>query len=341
MRTDGPSDAFRELYYAYELALLAWSAGELDEAARLVGQASEWASDAGDVFATALLLYPAGLVAAVQGRIRDARAVAGDILEGRPTPPSRLDVALARRVLGLASLSLGDDADAARELGEAAGILDEIGVGHPGFAGVLPDAVEALARAGDVARAAELCARLDWQAAAVGGQWAPAVAERSRGLVLLAAGDARRAAPHLEAAVAALDAGGHRIDAARAELAYGRALLRGGKRTQAGDALAAARARFAEMGALLWERRALEELERAAPGRAGGQLTPAECRVAAGVARGLKNREIGQALFMSVATVEAHLTRIYRKLGIASRSDLTRLVADGSVVLGEVELGEL
>jgi hypothetical protein len=46
-----------------------------------------------------------------------------------------------------------------------------------------------------------------------------------------------------------------------------------------------------------------------------------------------KNREISQALFMSVATVEAHLTRIYRKLDIRSRSELTRLVAEGSLSL--------
>jgi DNA-binding NarL/FixJ family response regulator len=77
----------------------------------------------------------------------------------------------------------------------------------------------------------------------------------------------------------------------------------------------------------------VEELERAAPGRSSGQLTPAERRVAALVADGMKNRQIGQALFMSVATVEAHLTRIYRKLGIRSRTQLARAVADGSLEL--------
>jgi DNA-binding CsgD family transcriptional regulator len=49
------------------------------------------------------------------------------------------------------------------------------------------------------------------------------------------------------------------------------------------------------------------------------------------VSEGLRNREIGQALFMSVGIVEAHLTRIYRKLGIRSRSELARLVVDGSL----------
>jgi DNA-binding NarL/FixJ family response regulator len=87
------------------------------------------------------------------------------------------------------------------------------------------------------------------------------------------------------------------------------------------------------MGAELWAARAAEELERAAPGRAAGELTATESRIARLVAEGRKNREIGEALFLSVATVEGHLTRLYRKLGIRSRSELTRLVADGSIEL--------
>jgi DNA-binding CsgD family transcriptional regulator len=73
------------------------------------------------------------------------------------------------------------------------------------------------------------------------------------------------------------------------------------------------------------------ELERAAPGRASGRLTGAELRIAQLVADGRRNQEIGQALFMSIRSVEGHLTRTYRKLGIRSRSELARLVADGGV----------
>ncbi len=58
-------------------------------------------------------------------------------------------------------------------------------------------------------------------------------------------------------------------------------------------------------------------------------------RVAALVALGKKNREVAAQLFTSVATVEAHLTRIYRKLGIRSRTELARLVADGRFSLDE------
>jgi DNA-binding NarL/FixJ family response regulator len=60
-------------------------------------------------------------------------------------------------------------------------------------------------------------------------------------------------------------------------------------------------------------------------------LTPTERRVADLVAEGMRNRDIGGTLYMSVGTVEAHLTRIYRKLGIRCRSDLARLVTEGRV----------
>ncbi|HEX3455079.1 MAG TPA: helix-turn-helix transcriptional regulator [Gaiellaceae bacterium] len=57
---------------------------------------------------------------------------------------------------------------------------------------------------------------------------------------------------------------------------------------------------------------------------AGEALTPQEYQVAQLVATGATNREVGAALFLSVKTVEAHLSRIYRKLGISSRRALAR-----------------
>jgi DNA-binding CsgD family transcriptional regulator len=81
----------------------------------------------------------------------------------------------------------------------------------------------------------------------------------------------------------------------------------------------------------------MEELERSSPDRPSGTLTATERRVAALVAGGAKNRQIAETMFVSVPTVEAHLTRIYRKLDIRSRSELTRLVAEGAVEVGGSE----
>lgn len=57
-------------------------------------------------------------------------------------------------------------------------------------------------------------------------------------------------------------------------------------------------------------------------------LTPTEHRVAQLVAEGKKNKEVAAALFLSVKTVEVTLTRVYRKLGVRSRSELARRATD-------------
>jgi DNA-binding CsgD family transcriptional regulator len=71
------------------------------------------------------------------------------------------------------------------------------------------------------------------------------------------------------------------------------------------------------------------ERARAELGRIGGrvrtgELSPAERRVAALVAEGRTNREVAAALFLSERTVESHLTRVYSKLHVRSRTELAR-----------------
>ncbi len=322
---------FQRPYRLCDLALVHCAAGDFARAEELVAQGTEAALDAENTEAERWLLYPKALVDAWFGRAAAARATAGRLAKGAKQRGERLGIVRANAVLGLLALSEGEFGVAARELTEVADVLDELGIEHPGVFPVLPDAIEALARLGDDDGARALLERLRRQAASVRTPLAAAVADRSEGMVLLARGDADGAADLLAAATDGFDRLGHRPDAARALLGRGRALLRGGHRNLAADALAEARGRFAAMGAARWERLATAELERAAAGRAAGELTPAERRVAGLVAQGMKNRQIGQTLFMSIATVEAHLTRIYRKLGIGSRSELTRLVADGRV----------
>ena len=64
-------------------------------------------------------------------------------------------------------------------------------------------------------------------------------------------------------------------------------------------------------------------------------MTSSERRVAALVASGLTNREVAGQLFTTVSTVEAHLTRIYRKVGVRSRTELARRVAAGDLHLDD------
>ena len=94
------------------------------------------------------------------------------------------------------------------------------------------------------------------------------------------------------------------------------------QRRAARESLSQALAIFEELGARLWAERARTELARIGGRASGDELTPTEAQVAARAAAGETNREIADALFMSVKTVEANLSRVYRKLDVSSRRQL-------------------
>jgi DNA-binding NarL/FixJ family response regulator len=113
------------------------------------------------------------------------------------------------------------------------------------------------------------------------------------------------------------------FDRARTLLALGTVRRRARRRRDARDALVEACAELERLGAEPWLERAQAELRRLG-GRApsDGALTPSERRVAALVARGRTNREVAAELVLSEKTVESHLSHVYRKLGVRSRSEL-------------------
>jgi DNA-binding NarL/FixJ family response regulator len=100
----------------------------------------------------------------------------------------------------------------------------------------------------------------------------------------------------------------------------------------------AALADFEQVGARTWVEKARSEL-----GRIGGRtraegLTPAERRVAALVAEGRTNREVAAALVLGERTVETHLSHIYAKLGVRSRTELARRFRPGEQSSGELAI---
>jgi DNA-binding NarL/FixJ family response regulator len=115
------------------------------------------------------------------------------------------------------------------------------------------------------------------------------------------------------------------LERGRTLLAQGSVLRRARRKRDARSALGLARQAFADMGARTWASRADEELSRIG-GRAPSsrELTPTEQRVAELVAEGLQTKQVAAALFVSAKTVEGHLTNIYAKLGIHSRTELAR-----------------
>jgi DNA-binding CsgD family transcriptional regulator len=125
----------------------------------------------------------------------------------------------------------------------------------------------------------------------------------------------------------------HRLEYARALADEGAALRRAGRRAEARERLRAALEISRGGGALAIARRAHDELEATgeklrplvAPGVES--LTPSERRVAELAADGLTNREVAQSLFLTVKTVETHLSHAYRKLDIRSREELPEALA--------------
>jgi DNA-binding NarL/FixJ family response regulator len=115
----------------------------------------------------------------------------------------------------------------------------------------------------------------------------------------------------------------------RTLLALGSVRGRARQKRAARETLEQALAIFEELGARLWSERTREELGRISGRRrsAPGELTKTEDRVAALAAQGLSNKAIASTLYVSPHTVEAHLSSIYRKLGVRSRSALAGRLA--------------
>ena len=122
------------------------------------------------------------------------------------------------------------------------------------------------------------------------------------------------------------------FDTARTRLVHGSRLRRAGQRTQARGQLRTARETFAGLGMGAWVARADDELAATgatlrAPVGDGDQLTSRETQVALLVARGMSNKEIAAALFISVRTVEHHVTSALRKRGLRTRTELAVALA--------------
>jgi DNA-binding CsgD family transcriptional regulator len=283
-----------------------------------------------------LLRGARGLIAAHQGRVDDAFA---DLNASLARAESQLDAhqtVRSRWSLGFLHLSLGDPERAWRELAGLPELRERMGVREPGALPLLPEAAEALVALGRLDESEALVRGMEETARALDHAWGIPVAERCRGLLLLGRGELEPAIDALESSQAGFEQIGFPFDRARSLLAFGDAFRRAGRRRLAAEKLEAARSLFEQLGAPLWLERAATELRRAAPRpRRDRQLTPAETRVAQLVATGATNKEVAAHLFTTVATVEAHLTRIYRKLELRSRSELARKVAEGTLALPE------
>jgi DNA-binding CsgD family transcriptional regulator len=183
--------------------------------------------------------------------------------------------------------------------------------------GVLPAVVEVFAAAGDVDAAASAAAELAGLAGSFGCSALLAAASHASARAALERGDAPSALASARAGLeqwARLDAP---YEAARCRVLVGQALRLLGDESSAVGELTAARATFAELGTAPAEREAAELL--GAPEAPAG-LSPREVEVLQLVARGRSNPEIAAELVLSEKTVARHLSNIFAKLDVGSRT---------------------
>jgi DNA-binding CsgD family transcriptional regulator len=261
--------------------------------------------------------------AAIRGDEAACRKATAKALTSRADP--RLH-AHATSTFGLLELGLGNSEAAAECLACCAHLV----------ATLQPDAIAALAtfEADHVEALLALSRRDDAKEAAKrqhdharrtrSGEGLAAVA-RCRGLLA----EDSSLQVHFEAALDLHNLSPGSFEHARTELAYGQRLRRARRRAGAREHLTVALAVFEQLGAVPWASRARQELEATSithrpPNDAASRddLTPQELRVCGLIAEGASVREAATRLYLSTKTIEAHLTRAYRKLGVHNRAQL-------------------
>jgi DNA-binding CsgD family transcriptional regulator len=270
---------------------------------------------------------PIAVVAVHRGQLDLARshsqralALAEQQFRARLHPPQHM------AVLGLCALWEGDTARAQEWLDTADRRAAEMEWHEPSVRWWTGDHAELLLELGRTDDAVRLVDAWEADATRVRREWVLAHATRCRGLIAAATGAVEDASALLERAVVEHEAVGDPYGGARALLALGVVRRRARRKRPARDAIREALAGFEQLGAATWVEKARAEL-----GSIGGRtredgLTAAEHRVAVLVAAGRTNREVAAELFLGERTVASHLTHIYAKLGVRSRTELARKV---------------
>jgi DNA-binding CsgD family transcriptional regulator len=187
--------------------------------------------------------------------------------------------------------------------------------------------VEAGARSGAHDEATAALGRLEERTSAVSTDWALGVQAWSRALLT----DGEAAESLYREAIERLGRSRVAVHLARAHLVYGEWLRRENRRIDAREHLRTAHDMFSRSGALAFAERARRELRatgetaRIRNDETRGVLTAQEAQIALLAREGLSNPEIGAQLFISPRTVQYHLHKVFAKLEITSRNQLSRL----------------
>jgi DNA-binding CsgD family transcriptional regulator len=303
-------------------------AGELERAGTYASECTSAAAASGATAQLACAHASRAMLLAWSGPEDACRAHAQRGIEEGLRSGVLYAVAIACRALGLLSFAAADPAAAHASLGLVTEALAGRGMADPGFIPVRAamDDIEALVRMGELDSATRLLEPLAAAAVRLDRASALAATGRCQALLASARGNDQAAFASVEAALSAHARIDAPLEEARTELVFSEVARRARRTTEARRHAETAAAVFGDRGAKLWAIRAQTELARLERRRAtaagGGELTQTEHAVAEAVAAGRTNREVATELSMGLRTVEAHLSAIYRKLGVRSRSEL-------------------
>jgi DNA-binding CsgD family transcriptional regulator len=296
--------------------------GNWTQAARLLDQLDQTTDP--EVFVVPFFERCHALLAAGRGLPNEAEQRAQETIARAEAVGTQWDWLEALRARGIAALLAHDPARAVDSLRTVWEHTLREGVDEPGVFPVAPELVEALTEIGEPKDAQAVIKRLRRLAQQQAHPWALVTAVRCAALCELASGYDEDAARRLGQAAELYGGLGLRFEAARSLLTLGRVQRRNRKWAASRRSLEEAAAAFGELGSSGWADEARSELARvgARRPRGLGELTPAEARVVELATEGRSNKEIARILYVSVKTVELHLSHAYKKLGVRSRSQL-------------------
>jgi DNA-binding CsgD family transcriptional regulator len=331
-----------EVHFLRGLAETELRAGHCGRALDLAGESLRLARDSGIGETASAMLT--SLTEASGGDVDRALALAREAVEHAEEDGDQMYLSRALGALGYAQLVAGDPAGTVRSLRRVRELERGLGITDPARGRWHGDLAEALVRIGEPAEAQDVIDVTREHALRLGRESVLAVLDRAEALVRAARGDHEAAESQLTSAQDRLAKLGYGLEEARA--AFALASLRGGLPGPAEGARRPNSASYDEATRLFRRCRALPWLRQVDAALAAPEPEPAaaaaaalggldgleglasmERQVAALVMEGATNREIAARLFISVKTVEATLTRVYRKLGIRSRVDIVRLAA--------------
>ncbi|MFF8997416.1 ATP-binding protein [Streptomyces achromogenes] len=319
-----------EVHFLRGLAETELRAGHCGRALDLARDSLRLARDSGIGETASAMLT--SLAEASGGDVDRALALAREAVQHAEEDGDQMYLSRALGALGYAQLVAGDPAGTVRSLRRVRSLELGLGITDPARGRWQGDLAEALVRTGEVAEAQDVIDVSREHALRLGRESVLAVLDRSEALVRAARGDREAAVAQLTSAQDRLGKLGYGLEEARAAFALAR--LRG--RGPGAAAFDEAARMFRRCRALPWLRQVEDVLATPGPEPVPGRpeapaalevLAAMERQVAALVMEGATNREIAARLFISVKTVEATLTRVYRKLGIRSRVDIVRLAA--------------